>query len=52
MMTLSISLELNYRIQMGPWIFIQPDVQYIIRPRGHSDIDNAFAIGFALGFIL
>ena len=44
-------LELNYRAQITPWLFFQPDVQYIINPRGRSDIDNAFVIGFALGSV-
>ena len=46
-----VLLELNHRLQMAPWIYVQPDVQYIIRPRGRSDIDNAFVVGFAVGFI-
>ncbi len=41
--------ELNYRAQITPWLFFQPDVQVIIRPRGRSDIDDALVIGFALG---
>ncbi len=47
-----VLLELNHRIQIAPWIYVQPDVQYIIRPRGRSDIDNAVVMGFAIGFIL
>ena len=47
-----VLLELNYRAQIAPWLFLQPDVQMIIRPRGRSDIPNALVIGFALGFSL
>ncbi|UCD58125.1 MAG: carbohydrate porin [Candidatus Hydrogenedentota bacterium] len=43
---------MNYRAQVTPWLFFQPDVQLIIRPRGLSQIDDALVIGFALGFLL
>jgi porin len=42
-------LELNYRVQIAPWVFVQPDLQYIIDPDGRSDVDNALVLGFALG---
>ena len=45
-------LELNYRAQLAPWIFIQPDIQVIMRPNGRSDIPDALVIGFAIGFAL
>jgi len=45
-------LELNYRIQVAPWLFLQPDVQVIINPDGRSDIDDALVIGLGLGTIL
>lgn len=47
-----VLLELNYRAQITPWFFLQPDAQFIIRPRGRSDIDDAFVIGVGLGFSL
>ena len=47
-----IMLELNYRFSIAPWLYVQPDIQGIIRPRGYSDIDNAFVIGFAIGAVL
>ena len=47
-----VLLELNYRAQITPWLFIQPDIQAIIRPRGRSDIDDALVIGFAIGISL
>ena len=45
-------LELNYRIQIAPWAFVEPDVQVIINPDGRSEIDDALVIGFALGVVL
>jgi porin len=47
-----VLLEVNYRAQLTPWLFIQPDAQVILRPSGDSDIDDAFVIGLALGFTL
>ena len=44
-------LELNYRAQIAPWIYVQPDMQYIIDPDGRSDIDDALVLGFALGVV-
>jgi porin len=38
-------IELNYRFVLGRGISIQPDIQYIIRPAGTDEIDNALAIG-------
>jgi porin len=42
-------LELNHQIQITPAIYIRPDLQYVIKPNGFSDIDNALAIGFEAG---
>ena len=47
-----VLLELNYRAQITPWLFIQPDIQVIIRPRGRSDIDDALVVGLAIGLSL
>ncbi|MEJ8573989.1 carbohydrate porin [Microbaculum marinum] len=42
-------LELNYRAQILPAVYVQPDVQYVIDPDGKSGIDDALVIGFAIG---
>lgn len=42
-------VELTYRIQVKPWLYVQPDLQYIIKPKGTGDIDNALAIGAQVG---
>ncbi|MBN2479352.1 MAG: carbohydrate porin [Parachlamydiales bacterium] len=39
-------LELNYRFQIGPWFYITPDLQYIIKPNGQTNIPNALVLGF------
>jgi porin len=38
-------IELNHQFVLGRGISIQPDIQYIIRPAGTGEIDNALAIG-------
>jgi len=47
-----VILELNYRIQVVPWLFVQPDVQVVINPDGRSDINDALVIGFGVGTVL
>jgi porin len=39
------ALEWTYAIAVTPWLTVQPDVQYIIRPSGKSSIPNALVVG-------
>jgi len=41
--------EWGYRFQLSGWAYIQPDIQWIIRPGGRTDIPNALAIGGQMG---
>ncbi|MGA7982460.1 MAG: carbohydrate porin [Chromatiaceae bacterium] len=41
-------VELNHMFVVGRGIGIQPDIQYVIRPAGTGNIDNALAIGARL----
>jgi porin len=41
-------LELNHRFQIGQWFYITPDIQYVIRPAGRNDIDNALVLGLEI----
>lgn len=41
-------LELNYRAQVLPALYVEPDVQYVFNPNGESDIDDALVLGFAI----
>ncbi|MFC1643847.1 carbohydrate porin [Candidatus Omnitrophota bacterium] len=41
-------LELNHRFQVGQWFYITPDIQYVIRPNGRSDIDDALVLGLEI----
>lgn len=36
--------ELYYNIQITPWLTLTPDFQYINRPGGFSDADDAFVV--------
>ena len=44
-------MELNYSVQVTPWIYIMPNFQYTIHPKG-LDIPNAFTIGTEIGIDL
>ena len=37
--------ELTHNFQLTPWLSIQPDLQYIIRPGGTGNISDAFVLG-------
>ncbi|HEY5706513.1 MAG TPA: carbohydrate porin [Terrimicrobiaceae bacterium] len=38
-------LEVTYKAILTPWLYIQPDAQFIINPGGTRDLGNAFIIG-------
>jgi porin len=42
------AIEANYRIAITPWLSIMPDVQYIVKPGGNSNIHNAVVLGAQL----
>ena len=41
--------ELDYNVQIAPWLSIRPNLQYIVRPAGTGKIPNAFVIGLYTG---
>lgn len=45
----TIVLEWDYRIQLGGFTHIQPFAQYIIKPNGTGNVQNATILGFAYG---
>ncbi len=45
-------LEVNYRITIAPWLWVEPDLQGVIHPSGTSQIADALVAGFAVGFVL
>jgi porin len=38
-------LEFTYKAILTPWLYIQPDAQFIINPGATQDLRNAFVIG-------
>jgi porin len=45
-----IAMELFYRLYFHRHsVFVQPDLQYIVRPGGTGQIDNALVLGFQVG---
>src|SRR5690606_26113005 len=42
-------LEGGYRFQINGWAFVQPFVQYIIKPDGTGDVQNATVLGVLAG---
>ncbi|MDD5084788.1 MAG: carbohydrate porin [Candidatus Omnitrophica bacterium] len=42
-------LEWSYRVQVTPWLYIQPDMQYIGHPKGTGKTKDAYVLGFRTG---
>jgi porin len=42
-------LEFTHKIMITKWMYMQPDLQYIIQPSGTGNIDDALVIGFQMG---
>ncbi len=45
----TIFLEGGYRFAINEWAFVQPFIQYSIRPSGSANIQNATILGFSTG---
>ena len=41
--------DFSHKIEITPWMFLQPDAQYIVNPSGGHNIDNAFVVGTRFG---
>lgn len=41
--------EWGYRVQFNEFLYVQPDVQWVIQPGGRSDIPNALVLGAQMG---
>ena len=39
------AVELTYLAQLGPWLAVQPDLQYVIAPGGIRGTPNALVLG-------
>ncbi len=40
--------ELNHRFQFNPKFYLTPDLQYVIKPNGRTDISNAWVLGIEM----
>jgi porin len=42
-------VDVYYRVQLTPAVFVQPDLQYIANPSGDDAVDDALAAGIRVG---
>ena len=47
--TSETDFEFGYRVQVSAFAYVQPDVQYIVRPGGTGNIPNAVIVGAQFG---
>ena len=45
-------LELNYHYNITSWLYVQPDIQGVLRPNGTGRVPNALVLAAQLGVIL
>jgi porin len=43
------NIEFNHQIQITPYLYLRPNLQYVIKPNGLHRISNALALGAELG---
>ncbi len=44
-------LEFEYRVQVNKWSYVQPFLQYVIRPGGDGQVANATVLGVHFGVV-
>jgi porin len=44
-----VILELNHRVNLLPWLYVQPDIQGVLNPGGCGDIPNALVLALQFG---
>lgn len=44
-------VECDYRAQLTPWLYVMPDVQWVVRPGGTGSIPNALVVGAEIGLV-
>ena len=42
-------VEVNHRFQLTPWLYVMPDFQYVFRPDGTDETDDAAVFGAEIG---
>ncbi len=45
--TVQSELEVTYRDQIAPWLYVQPDFQYIANPGAEHTYPNAIVLGMS-----
>ena len=45
-------LELNYQFNVTPWLYLQPDVQGVLRPNGTGRVADSFVMAMQVGITL
>jgi len=45
-------LELNYQYNITPWLYVQPDVQGVLRPSGTGHVPDALVLAAQIGVTL
>ena len=43
------NIELNHQVQLTPWFYLRPNIQYVIKPNGLDEIENALVLGVEAG---
>jgi carbohydrate-selective porin OprB len=44
-------IEGGYRVQINEWAYFQPFIQYLIKPNGTGDVQNATVLGFSTALL-
>jgi porin len=44
-------VEINQQFQLAPWLYVTPDFQYVFRPNGRDEIDDAAVLGGEIGLV-
>ena len=42
-------LELNYEYNVTPWLYLQPDIQGVLRPSGTGRVPDALVLAMQIG---
>jgi porin len=43
------NIEFNHQVQVTPWMYVRPNIQYVIRPNAIPAIRNALVLGIEAG---
>jgi porin len=47
--TSETDIELNYQVQLTPYLYLRPNIQYVFKPNGLNTIRNALVLGTEIG---